>query len=727
MHTSKWAHLFGALFAEMRFLWLLLSLAPVAGCRLGGGSATHFPGAPLIVISVDTLRADHLPGYGYSAVQTPNLQALQRDSILFENAYSHCPLTLPSHLSMLTGLLPAEHGVRNNLGYRFDGGAHPTLARMLKTEGYATGAAVSAYVLRGATGIGASMDFFDDAAVGGPAGGGEDVSLLRRAGGESARRAMAWVESVKARPFFLLLHIYEPHFPYEPPEPFRSRYGPSYDSEIATSDGIVGAFLEQLKRDGIYERSIIFFVSDHGEGLGEHGEQEHGILLYREVLHVPLLLKLPRSRNGGTRVRDTVGLIDIAPTVATLLGLKAPEGLKGVSLLDRDARPQPRRIYSETYYPRIHLGWSDLRSLLDNRYHYIGGPKPELYEVDKDPRETADTLPTAGGVASSMKRELEAYGTGFSEPGAIDAEAAERLRALGYLSGRASEPRGETLPSPKDRIQVHEELKAAFQLARQGRNQEALTALQQVLKGDPRCFDAQRELAATLARLGRFVEAAEGYKKAMGLSPPLAPSVALSLSQVNIEMGKLGDAEANAKAALPEDPGHAHQLLAKVALLRNDLGEAERQARLGMPDATDPNGAMILAQVYLRQSQPQSALDALEKARVPTLGRKPVAGFDFLRGDVLARLHRYPEAEAAFQAEIRAFPRNARAYASQAVVLALEGRSQAEVHDLLDSMVRASPSRETILLAAKTLDFMGDAEGARAWRHRGTPPPTGRP
>ncbi|PYQ02484.1 MAG: hypothetical protein DMF83_23410, partial [Acidobacteria bacterium] len=288
---------------------VLISLALAAGCGRRGPASEHFPGAPVILISIDTLRADHLPAYGYSKVETPNIDALQRDSILFENAYSQCPLTLPSHLSMLTGLLPAEHGVRTNLGYRFNGDAHPTLARRLRAHGYATGAAVSAYVLRGATGMNDSLDFFDDA-VGSDVEWTPDLSLLQRPGAETARRALAWTEGVKTRPVFLFLHLYEPHLPYEPPEPFRTRYGATYDGEIAASDGVVGEFLAQLKRDGIYDRAILLLVSDHGEGLGDHGEQEHGILLYREVLHVPLLLKLPGSREAGTRVGRTVGLID---------------------------------------------------------------------------------------------------------------------------------------------------------------------------------------------------------------------------------------------------------------------------------------------------------------------------------------------------------------------------------------------------------------------------------
>jgi choline-sulfatase len=712
----------------MRAALVFASVALAAGC--GPPRAPSFPGAPVILISIDTLRADHLPAYGYTRVETPSIDALGRDSILFENAYSQCPLTLPSHVSMLTGLLPAQHGVRSNLGYRFDGAAHPTLARLLRAHGYATGGAVSAYVLRGATGIGESLDFFDDS-VGGDVEWTRDLSLLQRPGAETARRAIAWAEGVKTRPFFLFLHIYEPHLPWEPPEPYKSRYGSTYDGEVAASDGVVGEFVGQLKRAGVYDRAIILLVADHGEGLGDHGEQEHGILLYREALHVPLLLKLPGSRDAGTRVAEPVGLIDLVPTVTGLLAFEAPPALPGVSLLVRDPRggTRPRRIYSETYYPRIHLGWSPLRSLVDARNHYIDGPKPELYDVLRDPRETADRLGDEAAVARSMKSALEAYRAGFSDPGRVDPDLAEKLKALGYLSQTAPTREGEALPNPRDRIQAHEALKAAQQLGRQGRDAEALTSLRGLLKEDPRSFEAQRELAGTLARLRRYAEAAAAYEQAIRLSPALAGSVALPLGLVELELGKLEEAKARAQAALPEDPGRARQLLARVALGRGDLGEAERQARLAMADAAaEAEGALILAQVHLRRSELPQALAVLETARAHALEqhRAPAPGLDDLRADVLGRLGRFAEAEAVLREEIRAAPGRSQTRASLAVVVALQGRPRREVHEILEAMAKANPGRETLALGAKTLDFLGDKEAAGAWRRRADsqdPPP----
>lgn len=247
----------------------------------------------VVIISVDTLRADHLPAYGYKGVATPALDSLRRDAMLFENAYSHVPLTLPSHASLLTGLLPYQNGVRDNLGFRLDH-SHPTLATLLKARGYATGAAVSSFALRREGGLAAGFDLYDDQFAQG--------SADERPGSETSAKLEAWSDSVAVRgkPLFLFLHIYEPHTPYSPPEPFRTQYASRpYDGEIAAADAAVGGFLDYLRRHSLYESSLIVFLSDHGEGLNDHGEEEHGVFLYREAIHVPMMVKLPGHRDTG--------------------------------------------------------------------------------------------------------------------------------------------------------------------------------------------------------------------------------------------------------------------------------------------------------------------------------------------------------------------------------------------------------------------------------------------
>jgi len=302
----------------------LLLLFAAIGCRKSERPAIRYSGAPVILISIDTLRADHLPAYGYKGVATPNIDKLRGDGILFTHAYSHVPLTLPSHVSILTGELPPDNGVRNNIGFPFDAAKHPTLPQLLKKQGYATGAAVSAYVLRGNTGLAAAFDAYDDDVA---VTAGEALGKLRRPGPETEAAAERWIDTHVHEPFFYFLHLFEPHAPYD-----------SYDGQIAKADAIVGTFIEHLKAAGIYDRAIIVLLSDHGEGLGQHGEDEHGIFLYMEDIHVPLILKLPGNRQANSSVDAPAQLIDVFPTLANLTGAGAPAG-KGRSLLDRAPVP----------------------------------------------------------------------------------------------------------------------------------------------------------------------------------------------------------------------------------------------------------------------------------------------------------------------------------------------------------------------------------------------------
>src|SRR6185436_4875179 len=223
---------------------------------------------------------------------TPNIDGLRRDSVLFERVYSHCPMTLPSHVSMFTGSLPTEHGVRNNIGYRFEGAKFRTLAEELRDRGYATGAAVSSYVLRSDTGIDDGFELYEDSIAVATAGA---TSEHQRPGGETLKHALPWILEHRGQPFFFFLHLYEPHAPYAPPEPFKSRYPSAYDGEIAAADAIVGGFLDSLRAAGLYDRALVIFTSDHGEGLGDHGEDQHSVLLYAEALRIPLLVKLPQG------------------------------------------------------------------------------------------------------------------------------------------------------------------------------------------------------------------------------------------------------------------------------------------------------------------------------------------------------------------------------------------------------------------------------------------------
>ncbi len=402
---------------------------------------------PVIVISIDTLRADRLPCYGYRAVETPAIDRFRSRSVLFLSAYTPVPQTLPAHATLFTGLLPAGHGARENTGFRLS--ARPeTLAGLLRERGWETGAAVSSAVLSRVTGLARGFDFYDDALTRG--------ADKKRDGSETARSLARWIGERRGRPFFAFLHLMEPHAPRDAPEPFRSRYPDAYDAEVAHADAVVGEFFAALP-PGVAEGSLVFLLSDHGEGLGDHGEQQHGILLYRETVRVPLLMQLPRGDHAGAAVNGAVGLVDVFPTVAAVLGLTPPVGLQGASLLGRIGAvvSAPRHYYSETLSPRLLLGWSDLASLEDDKYQYIEAPTPELYDLSRDPGETSNLASTLPEAVRGFRRELAAIPRPFRMPAPEDAERLASLAALGYTGGAAGAVRpagARDLPDPKERI-----------------------------------------------------------------------------------------------------------------------------------------------------------------------------------------------------------------------------------------------------------------------------------
>ncbi|MGZ8867482.1 MAG: sulfatase-like hydrolase/transferase [Thermoanaerobaculia bacterium] len=669
--------------------------------------------APIIIVSIDTLRADRLPMFGYERVETPNLDRFRADSILFRNAYSHAPLTLPAHTSLLTGLLPNEHKVRNNIGYVL-AAEIPTLPRMLKARGYATGAAVSAYVLRGSSGLSRDFDQYEDRIAG---SGSAAVGQLQRPGGNTAAIARQWIGEHAAHPFFYMLHLFEPHSPYEPAEPFRSKYRDRYDGEIATVDAILGEFLEGLRRTSVYDRALIIVVSDHGEALGDHGEPEHGIFVYRETIHVPLLVKLPRSDRKGETVDAPVGLIDVVPTVAEFTGITLSAAMRGKSLLNPEGGT--RRVYSESLYPRIHLGWSELRSLVDARYHYIEAPRPELYDVVNDPAEKTNAIGDQRRVASRMREELARHGNEIETPQNIDPEEAKKLAALGYLTSPTAAPEG-PLPDPKDRIGEIADMVRASDLLRKRNWTGAIAAFQKIVEQNPRLADAWNQLGDSFEGAGRYEEAAAVYQRAIEMTPQLAGEFGLRRGSVLLKLEQFDEAEQHARLAEATNPGAMHVLLARIEMARKNFGAAEAQARAA---ANDPNfriaGELLRAQILANQERAAEALPIVERIgeELEKEGLGPVEAHQFILGDILARLERYDEAIVAFQREIEHFPGNQQAYANLYLVYMVTDRPR-EAQRAIESMVRANPGKRTLLFAARTLDALGDAKGAAQWRKR---------
>ena len=662
-----------------------------------------YPSAPVVIISIDTLRADRLPMFGYDGVKTPHLDALRADSILFRNAYAHVPLTLPSHVSMLTGRLPAENEVRNNIGYVFDASV-PSIPRLLEEHGYETGAAISAYVLRGGTGLRQHFDFYEDAISN---RGNVAVGQVQRPGMITARLASEWIAPRAQRPFFFLLHVFEPHAPYEP----------TYEADIAAADRVVGAFLASLKSAGVYDRAILIILSDHGEGLGDHGEPEHGIFVYREAIHVPLLLKLPKGARAGETVEEPVGLIDLFPTVAELTGIKAPE-VTGRSLLGpRDAR---RRIYAESFYPRIHLGWSELRSLIDAQYQFIDAPRPELFDIVRDPGEKTNILGEERRTYAAMRDELQRYESAIETPAKIDPEEAKKLAALGYLSSMPAAAAG-PLPDPKDRIGEIAAMGRASELLRKRQYREAAAAFRAIIEANPRLTDAWNELGTAMEASGDLEQAAEHYRKAIAASPELAGEFGLRLASVLLKLERFADAEKHARLAEKTNPSAMHLLLARVAFARKDFRGVETEARAAAADPSDRNAAeLILAQSWAQQGKVVEALHLVDTigSRLAEEGGGQVERYDFIRGDILARMERYDQAIGAFRREIEGFPEYRQTYANLYLVLRVTGKD-AEADAALEEMVQAAGARkEAMEFAARTAAAVGDDATAAAWKRR---------
>ena len=674
---------------------------------------------PIVLISVDTLRADRLPAYGYNKVETPAIDALVRDGLLYENAFSVTPLTLPAHSTLLTGLLPAAHGVRDNVGYKLDAdkiarGELPHLAKQLKDLGYQTGGAVSSYVLDRKTGIAASFDFYDDdieLKTGGGLGG------LQRPGGETLAPALSWLEGLGGKKSFLFVHFYEPHTPYDPPEPFRSKYTDKYDGEIAAADALVGELIASLKKQGLYDRALIVLLSDHGEGLGDHGEAEHGVLLYVESIHIPLVVKLPKGQLAGTRVPKPAALTDIAPTVLSLLGQKPAPGQEGVSLLSLLGAEAPsRRIYSETFYPRLHFGWSDLASLIDETSHLIAGPEPELFDRVADPSEKKNILQDERRRYAELAKELESYDRELVPPSAVDEETQKAMASLGYVG--SSSLKSGPLPDPKSQIGVLDSLQEGFRLQALKDHPAAIVALQKVLQQAPNMADAWEALARSLSQLGRNEEAIGAYRKALDASDG-APHIATELAALYFQLERFDEAEAHARLALKSRASFAHGILARILIRKGDLPGAEKEARAALEGDTQRIGPLItLAEVQHAAGRPEEALTSLAEAeKVYAERRQPdvelLRSLELQKGKSFADLGRGPEAEAAFRLEIERFPEDPRAYSHLALLYALMGRNQ-EILPLLKKMTEAAPGAVGYAEAVRALRVLGNPQEAQS-------------
>ncbi len=698
-----------------RLALVVMVVTTVTTCARFTGSPSNE--TPVILISIDTLRSDHLPAYGYDRVSTPHIDAFRADSILYERAYSHCPLTLPSHATMFTGQLPSANGVRDNVGYRI-GANVPTLAELLKKNGYATGGAVSAFVLRRESGMGRGFDVYDDDVE--AIGKSDAIGHVQRAGTETVAAAERFLDQHEKNPFFLFVHLYEPHTPYTPPEPFLSQYKNRYDGEIAYVDQIVGDFIESLKRRGVYDKAMIVLLSDHGEGLNEHGEDEHGIFLYREALQVPLMVKLPGSRRSGTSVKAPVQLIDVFATIVEQTATPAAKhdaGARSLIAMIDDAPQRP--IYSETYYPRLHFGWSDLHSLIDGNRHFIRAPIPELYDLAGDPAEKQNRLPGDRRNYVQMRAAIEPFVKAAGAPAAVDPEEAAKLAALGYVGSTVSTSDDENLPDPKTTVQVFHDIRQAYTWFRDEKLDQALALTDRLLRDNDKIVDLWDLKSKILTKLGRSRDAIATAREGLKRQPNAVPLL-MTVANHSIAIKDFDQAQSHAELLMKSEPSRAHEILARIALERGDSAKARAEAQASLENSHDPTpGYLTLGLIAKKEGKFDEALRYLDQASSAVkTHKKPVATLHFNRGDVLARLGRNAEAEEEFRKEIAAYPENPEAYSSLILLLSTQGRTQ-EATQLVFELVKVSPGAASYVTISETMKAIGDERGAVYWARQG--------
>ncbi len=525
----------------------------------------------ILLITLDTTRADHLGCYGYGPAATPNLDRLAGEGIRFARAYCPAPLTLPSHASILTGLAPAGHGVRNN-GHAL-AAVIGTLAEILKGEGYAAAAFVSSFSVDSRFGLDRGFDVYDDTFR-------SDLPFKtlnsERRAEETFSRFAPWLEKNGIRKFFAWVHFYDPHWPYDPPSPYKETFeSRPYDGEIAYVDHYVGAILDRLREKGLLEKTLIVVAGDHGEGLGDKVEIGHGIFLYEETLRVPLILHCPAVFRRPRVVDGQVGLVDVAPTLLEIVGLKdKAAGMKGLSLVSglRGKGRKDLDCLVETFYPRENFGWSEMVGLVSARWKYIQAPRPELYDLVRDPEERKNLYAASAGKAAEMKDKLAREilragsgggpGSGGAGPTAGDLE---KLRSLGYVNFAPARS-GSTFPDPKDKTELLRLIQQAQALELEGKYPDAEQAYLKIQAEVPDSPSGYVNLAIVQALQKEFDRALATLKKGLDRMPD-SEILLVRLGHTYLVGGRSGEAFETMDRVLALNPRNVDALTVRAGIL----------------------------------------------------------------------------------------------------------------------------------------------------------------
>lgn len=681
-----------------------------------GWAGRGVPKPNVVLITLDTTRADHLGCYGYASARTPNLDAIARGGVLFAQAASVAPLTQPAHSSIMTGMYPTFHGVRIN-GNTALSQEQKTIAEALREKGYATGAFIGAFVLDGRWGLNQGFQVYDDR-FDLEKHKHLDLGSVQRPANEVVDSALAWLEDRKREPFFAWVHLYDPHTPYEPPEPFLSEFGAGgpaglYDGEIAFMDQQVGRLVSWLQANALDEKTVLVIMGDHGEGLGRHGEGTHGYFVYDDTVHVPLLMAAPFTELRGRRVDTQVSAVDVYPTLLGLAGIDAAR-VHGRSLLPLmfDPRGQPAEYaYGESMTPSLQFGWSSLHYLRTPRYKLIKAPRPELYDLSVDPAEETNVYARKPEVASDLMSRLDRLmeETGRNAPAPaqadLDKKTLESLAALGYISAPTAPKKvagSPALADPKDKLQVFAAVQQAGELIVKDEYAAAARALESALREEPRMSQALLMLGTAYSELGRRKEARAQFDLVLKDDPQSVQGL-IGMANVLMEEGQTDDVVALCKRTLSLDDrnSQAHTLLGEVyaAQKRPDaaLPHFEKAVEI-QPKLT--RNRLNLAGALIEVGQYPRAEGMLSEI-IKEHPKFPFAHFNL--GLLYDEQRRLEDAKTAYAAEVAAYPQHFKARFNLGKVLYQLGERSAALEQMRE-VVRIAPQQpEGYLFLARGL------------------------
>ncbi len=691
------------------------------GCREDSGLSTDqvtgdidLLGANVLLITLDTTRADHIGTYGYQLAETPRLDALASGGVLFEQAVTPTAFTLPSHSSIMTGLYPPFHGVRLNGGAAL-ADVQTTLAESLAASGYRCGAVIGAFVIDQRWGLSQGFDFYDDDFEMAP-DQKLDLAGVQRPADRVVDLGIEWLEGGDGRPFFAWFHFYDPHIPYEPPEPYASRFSGRgknglYDGEIAFTDSQVGRVFDWLEERGVAENTVVVVVGDHGESLGEHGEKEHGYYIYDATVRVPLIISVPGTDLADVRVPAQVRTIDVLPTVLDLVGVEAPDLLHGESLVPLMFDPrggEPRYAYSESMSVHLQYGWSALYSLRTANHKYIDAPRAELYDLTQDPSESENLFHRDPKVAEDLRSALitlrQEIETGAPEiqQADLDEGTLGMLAALGYVGGATAAPEGENLADPKDKHHLFESVGFASTRMMGDDYEEAVKVLEIVLDADPEIPQAKLMLASAYRETGRTEEAKELLDDYLRHHAESTRAL-ITMAEILSEEGKTEEVVALAKRALAEDDRNteAYALMAGVHMSANDhmgaLPILEKAVEI-QPKLTRNRLNLAVANVGLgRFAEAETILDEII-AEKPEF---PLAHFHL--GLLYEERGRFAEARAAYARELELYPNLVVARFNLGDLFFRRGDIAAAEREMRALIEEASDSPKPYLLLARIL------------------------